>query len=169
MESKAVMSCFFHFLFFRSRSRGCSWTPMLERTFGRRHACGWRLRCSQILGCGCLLSHEGGGRIQRVFLTPYWLEMANVFTCLCHAYKSCVEFCFHHPPNPPRSDSLEAFTSIGGGLVFLSLLLSFSIVTSLHCGFFPQAICCPIHPAHWRLCMVGNLSHVSFKLKKEKS
>lgn len=78
LESEAVMFSFFPF--FLSGSRGCSWKTMLERTFGRLNECGWRLRCSQILGRGCLLSHKGGGTIQRVFLKLDWLQIADVFT-----------------------------------------------------------------------------------------
>lgn len=78
LESEAVIFSFFPF--FLSGSRGCSWKTMLERTFGRLNECGWRLRCSQILSCGCLLSHKGGGRIQHVFLKLDWLQIADVFT-----------------------------------------------------------------------------------------
>lgn len=85
---------FFSISLFGICSRGCSWTAMLMRTFGRTCACGWRLRCSQILACGCLLSHEGGGRIQQVFLTQGWLEMANVVTAYITRTSLVSDFAF---------------------------------------------------------------------------
>lgn len=62
--------------------------------------------------------------------------------CLYHAYESCAEFCFHHPPNKatvPRSDSLEASSDRRSAHVCLGLLQSCSIVPSLYCVFFPSS------------------------------
>lgn len=137
LESEAVMFSFFPF--FLLGSRGCSWKTMLERTFGRLNECGWRLRCSQILGCGCLLSHKGGGRIQRVFLKLDWLQIADVSTFfIMYITVDVLNFAIFSPSKP----SMVRFT--GDVYIYQRCIHSFSfhlpftcsIVIFLHSDFW---------------------------------
>lgn len=103
-------------------------------------------------GCGCLLSHEGGGRIQRVFLTRDWLETANVVTVYMRVVLNSDSITL---PNPTRSDSLGASIYRKWTHVCLGLLQSCPIVTSLYCAFFPSSYLLPCSPCTLETLMVG--------------
>lgn len=158
----------FFFPFFLSGSRGCSWKTMLKRTFGRLNECGWRLRCSQILGRGCLLSHKGGGRIQRVFLKLDWLQIADFFTFFI-MYITVDVLNFDNPPhqNRPWSGSLVTSTIYQRCVHSFSFHLPFtcSIVVFLHSDFWMVRFLHRLlfYPPCKRE-TVANSSHVCFKI-----